>query len=172
MLGLGLLVRLGRQVLAGPVADSGVLPAGYYRHLVLAALEEEDFPGALRHLKWAENPLLAQIMVLRLRLLSARHRQQLSAIEDLLRSELTAGAPGAIRVPAGRRGPGPGIPPGLRNPGAGALGQAGDRPPPSSDPEKAGTGPATTSDHPGNSSRHGTGKAACGPVFFVASALP
>jgi hypothetical protein len=90
MLGLGLLVRLGRQVLAGPVADSGVLPAGYYRHLVLAALEEEDFPGALRHLKWVEDPLLAQITVLRLRLLSARHRRQLAAIQDLLASELTA----------------------------------------------------------------------------------
>ena len=90
MLGLGLLVRLGRQVLAGPVADSGVLPAGYYRHLVLAALEEEDFPGALRHLKWAEDPLLAQIIVLRLRLLSARHRRRLEAVQDLLRSELTA----------------------------------------------------------------------------------
>jgi hypothetical protein len=87
VLGLGLLVRLGRQVLAGPVADSGVLPAGYYRHLVLAALEEEDFPGALRHLKWAENPLLAQIIVLRLRLLSARHGRQLSAIQDLSASE-------------------------------------------------------------------------------------
>lgn len=80
-------MRLGRQVLAGPVADSGVLPAGYYRHLVLAALEEEDFPGALRHLKWAGDPLLAQIIVLRLRLLSARHRRQLSAIEDLSASE-------------------------------------------------------------------------------------
>ena len=90
MLGLGLLVRLGRQVLAGPVADSGVLPAGYYRHLVLAALEEEDFPGALRHLKWAEDPLLAQIIVLRLRLLAARHRRQLEAVQDLLASELTA----------------------------------------------------------------------------------
>jgi hypothetical protein len=91
VLGLGLLVRLGRQVLAGPVADAGVLPAGYYRHLVLAALEEEDFPGALRHLKWAENPLLAQIIVLRLRLLSARHRRSLEAVRDRLRSELTAG---------------------------------------------------------------------------------
>jgi len=90
MLGLGLLVRLGRQVLAGSVADSGVLPAGYYRHLVLAALEEEDFSGALRHLKWAGNPLLAQIIVLRLRLLSARHRQQQAAVQDLLASELTA----------------------------------------------------------------------------------
>jgi len=90
VLGLGLLVRLGRQVLAGPVADSGVLPAGYYRHLVLAALEEEDFPGALHHLKWAGDPLLAQIIVLRLRLLSVRHRRQLEAIQDLLRSELTA----------------------------------------------------------------------------------
>ena len=90
MLGLGLLVRLGRQVLAGPVADSGVLPAGYYRHLVLAALEEEDFPGALRHLKWAEDSLLAQIIVLRLRLLAARHQRQSEAVQDLLASELTA----------------------------------------------------------------------------------
>jgi len=90
VLGLGLLVRLGRQALAGPVADSGVLPAGYYRHLVLAALEEEDFPGALRYLKWAEDPLLAQIIVLRLRLLSDRHRRRLEAVQDLLRPELTA----------------------------------------------------------------------------------
>jgi hypothetical protein len=88
VLGLGLLVRLGRQVLAGPVADSGVLPAGYYRHLVLAALEAEDFSGALRHLKWVEEPLLAQIIVLRLRLLSARHRRQREVIQDLLASEL------------------------------------------------------------------------------------
>ena len=87
MLGLGLLVRLGRQVLAGPVADSGVLPAGYYRHLALAALEAEDFPGALRYLKWAADPLLAQIMVFRLRLLSARHRRQSEAIQDLSASE-------------------------------------------------------------------------------------
>jgi hypothetical protein len=87
MLGLGLLVRLGRQVLAGPVADSGVLPGGYYRHLVLGALEEEDFPGALRHLKWAADPLLGQIIVLRLRLLAARHRRQREAVQDLLASE-------------------------------------------------------------------------------------
>ena len=79
MLGLGLLVRLGRQVLAGPVADSGMLPASYYRHLALEALEAEDFPGALRYLKWAADPLLAQIMVFRLRLLRARHRRQSGA---------------------------------------------------------------------------------------------
>ena len=87
MLGLGLLVRLGRQALAGPVADSGVLPAGYYRHLALAALESEDFPEALRYLKWVKAPLLAQIMVFRLRLLSARHRRQSEAVQDLLASE-------------------------------------------------------------------------------------
>ena len=89
MLGLGLLVRLGRQVLAGPVADSGVLPARYYRHLALAALEEEDFPGALRHLKWAADPLLAQILVFRLRLLAAGHRRQSEAVQDLLAAELS-----------------------------------------------------------------------------------
>jgi len=90
VLGLGLLVRLGRQVLAGPVADSGVLPAGYYRHLALEALEEEDFPEALRYLKWAADPLLAQIVVFRLRLLSARHRRQAEAVQDLLDSESSA----------------------------------------------------------------------------------
>jgi hypothetical protein len=67
-----------------------VLPAGYYRHLALAALEAEDFPGALRHLKWAGDPLLAQILVFRLRLLAARHRRQQEAVQDLLVSELTA----------------------------------------------------------------------------------
>lgn len=87
MLGLGLLVRLGRQVLAGPVADSGMLPAGYYRHLALEALEAEDFSGALRYLKWAADPLLAQIMVFRLRLLSTRHRRQREAVQDLLDAE-------------------------------------------------------------------------------------
>jgi hypothetical protein len=90
MLGLGLLVRLGRQVLAKPLADSGMLPVGFYRHLILAALEEEDFPGALDYLKWAQDPLLAQIIVLRLRLLRAQHRDRLAAVQDLLRSELTA----------------------------------------------------------------------------------
>jgi plasmid stability protein len=90
MLGLGLLVRLGRQVLAGPVADAGILPTGYYRHLVLEALEEEDFSGALHHLKWADDPLLAQIIILRLRLLAARHRRQEAAVQDLLQSDLTA----------------------------------------------------------------------------------
>lgn len=90
MLGLGLLVRLGRQVLAGPVADAGILPTKYYRHLVLEALEEEDFPGALHHLKWADNPLLAQIIVLRLRILAAQHQRQIAAVQDLmLRSDLT-----------------------------------------------------------------------------------
>lgn len=87
MLGLGLLVRLGREVLAGPVADSGLLPARFYRHLVLAAMEGEDFPRALRHLKWTEDPLLAQILVFRLRLLTAGHCRQRQAMQDLLQAD-------------------------------------------------------------------------------------
>jgi hypothetical protein len=90
VIGLGILVRLGRQVLAGPVADAGVLPAGYYRHLVLEALEDEDFPRALRHLKWAADPLLAQIIVLRLRLLAAQHERQRQALLNLSFPDLPA----------------------------------------------------------------------------------
>jgi hypothetical protein len=84
MLGVNLLVRLGRQVLAGPIAGAGLLPASYYRHLVLAAMADEDFSGALDYLKWAADPLLAQILVLRLRLLAGEHRRRLQALEDLL----------------------------------------------------------------------------------------
>jgi hypothetical protein len=91
VLGLGILVRLGRQALAGPVADAGLLPAGYYRHLILAALEEEDFFRALHYLEWAEDPLLAQVIVLRLRLLAAKHRRQVEVVAELAaRPDLTA----------------------------------------------------------------------------------
>ncbi len=91
MLGLNLLVRLGRSVLKGPVTDAGLLPAQVYRHLVLEALEEEDFPAALNYLKWAEDPLLAQLLVLRLRLLLARHERQRQTILDLREKEASAG---------------------------------------------------------------------------------
>jgi hypothetical protein len=87
-LGINLLVRAGRYVLSGPVSDSGLLPASVYRHLALAAVEEEDFPGALRHLKWANNPLLAQLLVFRLRLLAGSHRRQRIALQDLLQTSL------------------------------------------------------------------------------------
>lgn len=89
MLGVNLLVRLGRGLLAGPLTDSGVLPASCYRHLALAALEEEDFSAALNYLKWANDPLLVQVLILRLRLLTARHLRQGQALEDLLQTDLS-----------------------------------------------------------------------------------
>ncbi len=98
MLGLNLLVRLTRQVLAGPVADAGILPESYYRHLVLAALEEEDFPGALRFLKWAGDPVLAQLLILRLRLLAEGHRRQRQTLKDLLQSSLQEGTAAKCRA--------------------------------------------------------------------------
>jgi hypothetical protein len=84
MFGLGILVGLGRRFLAGPVADSGMLPAGYYRHLALAAMEEEDFPRSLERLQWADDPLLVQIFIFRLRLLRSRHQEQRRALERLM----------------------------------------------------------------------------------------
>ena len=91
MLGVNLLVRLGRRVLAGPIAASGLLPAAYYRHLALGALEAEDFPGALDYLKWVQDPLLAQILVLRLRLLAARHGRQRRVLLELMEGNSGAG---------------------------------------------------------------------------------
>lgn len=84
MLGIGVLVALGRRFLAATLADTGLLPASYYRHLALAALEEEDFPQALEWLPFAQDPLLTQLLVLRLRLLAAKHEEQRGAVQDLL----------------------------------------------------------------------------------------
>jgi hypothetical protein len=88
MLGLNLLMRAGRSLLAGPVADAGWLPGSYYRHLVLEALEEDDFPGALNYLQWTEDPLLAQLLILRLRLLAKEHEQQRHTLQNLLANGL------------------------------------------------------------------------------------
>jgi hypothetical protein len=46
-------------------------------------MEEEDFPRALDYLKWAEDSLLTQIFVFRLRLLKTRHQEQHQALEHL-----------------------------------------------------------------------------------------
>jgi hypothetical protein len=88
MLGLNLLVRLGRTFLAGPLAESGILPASYYRHLALTAMEEDNYPEALGYLKWAQDPLLVQTLILRLRLLTARHQRQRRGLLDLPASGL------------------------------------------------------------------------------------
>jgi hypothetical protein len=119
MLGLGLLVRAGRSLLAGPVADAGWLPGSYYRHLVLEALEENDFPGALHYLQWTDDPLLAQLLILRLRLLAREHQEQ----RQTLRPPGEAGA--GLGTADGIRRPGPevlwGEGPGSQEPGPPAL---------------------------------------------------
>ena len=88
MLGLNLLMRAGRSLLAGPVADAGWLPGSYYRHLVLEALEEDDFPGALNYLKWTADPLMAQLFILRVRLLVKEHQRQREVLQSLLNDGL------------------------------------------------------------------------------------
>jgi hypothetical protein len=84
MFGVGILLGLGRRLVARTVAETGLLPAGYYRHLALEALEEEDFPRALEWLQHAQDPLLTQLLVLRLRLLAARHEKQRQAVLEFL----------------------------------------------------------------------------------------
>jgi hypothetical protein len=88
MFGIGILVALGRRLVAATLADTGLLPASYYRHLALTALEEEDFPGALQWLPFAQDPVLTQLLVLRLRLLEKQHEGQRRAVVALLGQNL------------------------------------------------------------------------------------
>ncbi len=87
MIGIGVLIALGRRLVAATLADTGLLPAAYYRHLALAALEEEDFPQALQWLPFAEDPVLTQLLVLRLRLLAKKHQEQQHALVELLEQD-------------------------------------------------------------------------------------
>jgi hypothetical protein len=87
MFGIGILFALGRRLVGATLADTGLLPAGYYRHLALTALEEEDFPGALQWLPFAHDPVLTQLLVLRLRLLAVKHEEQRQALLGLLDQE-------------------------------------------------------------------------------------
>jgi|UniRef100_A0A7C3V6N1 hypothetical protein len=84
MFGLGILVALGRRLVGATLADTGLLPSGYYRHLALAALEGEDFPQALHWLPFAQDPVLTQLLILRLRLLAQKHEEQRRALVELL----------------------------------------------------------------------------------------
>lgn len=84
-LGLNLLFRLGRNLLAAPLEDSGWLPDTYYSSQALAALEEDDFTEALRYLKLSRNEtpaarLVIQLLILRCRLLAERHRLRRQAV--------------------------------------------------------------------------------------------
>ena len=84
-LGLNLLFRLGRRLVAAPLEDSGWLPDTYYTSQALAALEEDDFTEALRYLKLSQNEtpvarLVSQLLILRCRLLAERHRRQRQAV--------------------------------------------------------------------------------------------
>jgi hypothetical protein len=88
MFGIGILVALGRRLVAATLADTGLLPASYYRHLALTALEEEDFPRALQWLSFAQDPVLTQLLVLRLRLLAKEHEGQRLALLVLLDQNL------------------------------------------------------------------------------------
>lgn len=89
MFGVGILVGLGRRLVNHLAADTGLLPAGYYRHRVLAALEEEDFEAVLRYLPWADDPVLIQVVILRLRLLQARHEKRQQACRRALENAAT-----------------------------------------------------------------------------------
>jgi DNA-binding SARP family transcriptional activator len=92
-LGINLLFRVGRKLLAEPLEDSGLLPGKYYRSQALGALEENDFPECLRYLKMAEAHrkaqarMVGQLLILRCRMLREDHQHRVQSLEERLRLE-------------------------------------------------------------------------------------
>ena len=88
-----MLFRAGRKLLAEPLEDSGLLPGKYYRSQALAALEENDFPECLRYLKMAQAHrkaqarMVAQLLILRCRMLRQGHNDRLRVLADRLQLE-------------------------------------------------------------------------------------
>jgi hypothetical protein len=89
-LGVNFLFRMGRKLLAEPLEETGLLPGKYYRSQALGALEENDFPACLRYLQMAETHrkaqarMVAQLLILRCRLLQADHKLRVQSLEDRL----------------------------------------------------------------------------------------
>jgi hypothetical protein len=89
-LGVNLLFRVGRKLLAEPLEDSGLLPGKYYRSQALGALEENDFPECLRYLKMAQAHrkaqarMVAQLLILRCRMLQEDHKCRVQSLEARL----------------------------------------------------------------------------------------
>jgi hypothetical protein len=89
-LGVNLLFRVGRKLLAEPLEDTGLLPGKYYRSQALGALEENDFPECLRYLQMAETHrkaqarMVAQLLILRCRLLQEDHKRRVQSLEERL----------------------------------------------------------------------------------------
>ncbi len=90
VLGVNLLFRVGRKLLAEPLEDSGLLPGKYYRSQALGALEENDFPECLRYLKMAEAHrkaqarMVGQLLILRCRMLQEDHQHRVQSLEEML----------------------------------------------------------------------------------------
>ncbi len=91
--GVNFLFRLGRKLLAEPVEDTGWLPGKYYRLQALRSLEDNDFPECLRYLRMAfphrkaQARMVAQLLVLRCRMLQADHERQLQSLKAMQRLE-------------------------------------------------------------------------------------
>ena len=102
-LGVNFLFRMGRKFLAEPLEDTGLLPGKYYRSQALAALEENDFPECLRYLKMAQAHrkaqarMVAQLLILRCRMLLQGHNDRLRVLADRLQLEKETDRPAAIR---------------------------------------------------------------------------
>lgn len=94
--GLNFLFRVGRKVLAAPLEDSGLLPGKYYRSQALDTLADNDFPECLRYLKMAETHrkaqarMVAQLLILRCRMLREDHTGRIQGLTDRLRSATEA----------------------------------------------------------------------------------
>ncbi len=89
-LGVNFIFRVSRKLLAEPLEDSGLLPGKYYRSQALAALQENDFPECLRYLKMAQTHrkaqarMVAQLLILRCRMLLEDHKGRLRILSDRL----------------------------------------------------------------------------------------
>jgi hypothetical protein len=92
--GINLLFRVGRKLMVEPLEDSGLLPGKYYRSQALEALKENDFPESLRYLRMAETHrkaqarMVAQLLILRCRMLQEEHDGRIRSLEARLSLEM------------------------------------------------------------------------------------
>jgi hypothetical protein len=97
MVGIGILLRIGKLLLGKSLENTGALPTRFYLHETLRSLDQDNIGDAVKLLKISKGALVdrsrwklvRQLVLFRCRVLRERHRKRIryieSRIEELMR---------------------------------------------------------------------------------------
>ncbi len=96
MVGLGILIRIGKLLLGKSLAKTGALPTRFYLHETLRSLDHDNIGDAVKLLKISKGALVdrsrwklvRQLVLFRCRVLREGHRKRIRYIESRIEEHM------------------------------------------------------------------------------------